>query len=265
MVLLHGLASNARIWDLTAPLLGRRRLVYALDQRGHGLTDKPDEGYDFPAITADLQAFIQAVDLERPAIAGHSWGASVALAYAASRPVGPWSPSTLALVDGGTAQLSARPGMTWEKAEERLRPPPLAGMPREDFVRRMAQFAPDPALLAPEIQEIVLANFDILEDDTIRPRLTLERHMHIVRAMYDLQVKDLYGRIRCPILIAPAVPPAPRDEAAEQFLAMKREGVALAESLHGNVQTRWFEDTVHDIPLHRPQALAEAIDAFLED
>jgi pimeloyl-ACP methyl ester carboxylesterase len=264
VVLLHGLASNARIWDFVAPLLGRARRALALDQRGHGLTDKPDDGYDFAAISADLGAFIQALDLERPVVVGHSWGASVALYYAATRPVGPWSPSAIALVDGGVVQLSALPGMTWEQAEERLRPPPLAGMPRENFLARMAEHAPDPAFLRPEIVEVVLGNFEIMEDDTIRPHLRLERHMRIVRAMYDLQSGDLWRRVRCPILLAPAVPPAPRDEQAEHFLAAKRAGVALAESLNPAVQTRWFEDTVHDIPLHRPAELSAALEAFMD-
>jgi len=41
LILLHGLASSCRIWDLTAPILAQRFHVFALDQRGHGLSDKP--------------------------------------------------------------------------------------------------------------------------------------------------------------------------------------------------------------------------------
>lgn len=264
VVLLHGLASNARTWDLTAPLLARRYRVFALDQRGHGLSDKPDEGYDFPAIVRDLAAFVDALALERPVIAGHSWGASVALQYAASRPVGPGAASAIALVDGGAMQLSSLPEMTWQKAEEMMRPPPLAGMTREAFVERMRGFVPDPTLLTPPIIDITLANFEILDDDTIRPRLTLERHMRIARALYDQKPGELYPRVRCPTLIVMAVPPVPRDEWADQFLALKREGVALAEKLLAQSQTHWFEDTLHDIPLHRPETLATAIEEYLE-
>src|SRR5262245_49905644 len=53
LVLLHGLASTAHIWDLVAPRLAQGRRIVALDQRGHGLSDKPDEGYDFATIVAD--------------------------------------------------------------------------------------------------------------------------------------------------------------------------------------------------------------------
>lgn len=265
MVLLHGLASNARIWDLVAPLLARRYRVFALDQRGHGLSDKPDDGYDFPTIVRDLAAFVDALALERPALVGHSWGASVALQYAASRPAGPGAASAIVLVDGGAMEMSSLPEMTWEKAEAIMRPPPLAGITREAFVERVRGFVPDPTLLTPQIVDIILANFEILPDDTIRPHLALDRHMRIARALYEHKPGELFPRVRCPVLMAPSIPPEPRDERAEQFLALKRKGVALAERLLSQSQTRWFEDTLHDIPLHRPERLAEVIEEFLEE
>src|SRR5947209_13357686 len=76
IVLLHGLASAARIWDFVAPLLAERGYtVTALDQRGHGESDKPDSGYDFATILADDNAAVQALGIEHPIIVGHSWGA----------------------------------------------------------------------------------------------------------------------------------------------------------------------------------------------
>jgi pimeloyl-ACP methyl ester carboxylesterase len=60
ILLIHGLASAARIWDLTAPLLassGHR--VVALDQRGHGESDKPYSGYSSEEIVADDYAMAE--------------------------------------------------------------------------------------------------------------------------------------------------------------------------------------------------------------
>ena len=54
VVLLHGLASTSHSWDLVAPLLVEHARVIALDLRGHGLSDKPDEGYDFETLSADV-------------------------------------------------------------------------------------------------------------------------------------------------------------------------------------------------------------------
>src|SRR5579884_2465458 len=84
LLLLHGLASASRIWDLVAPILAQDRRVIALDQRGHGRSEKPDTGYDFATIVADDVAAAAKLGLgERYAVAGHSWGANVALELAA--------------------------------------------------------------------------------------------------------------------------------------------------------------------------------------
>jgi len=44
ILLLHGLASSAQTWNLVAPLLAPDYQVIALDERGHGQSDKPDSG-----------------------------------------------------------------------------------------------------------------------------------------------------------------------------------------------------------------------------
>src|SRR5438552_19057590 len=85
LVLLHGLASSCRIWDFTAPPLAEHFHTLALDQRGHGLSDKPGS-YTFAEVTGDLSAFTDALALERPVITGHSCGAAVALRFAAAHP-----------------------------------------------------------------------------------------------------------------------------------------------------------------------------------
>src|SRR5438270_6311281 len=82
ILLIHGLASAARIWDFVAPLLAERDyIVTALDQRGHGESDKPANGYDFATIIADDTAVVKELGIEHPIVVGHSWGASVALEY----------------------------------------------------------------------------------------------------------------------------------------------------------------------------------------
>src|SRR5439155_12658315 len=60
VVLVHGLGSSSHIWDLVGPLLARDGFrVVALDQRGHGESDQPDQGYDFRSIVADLSGFME--------------------------------------------------------------------------------------------------------------------------------------------------------------------------------------------------------------
>src|SRR5262245_38652014 len=125
MVLVHGLASNARIWDLLAPLLAPNFRLVAIDQRGHGLSDKPDDGYDLASIAGDLAGAIAALGISRPLVVGHSWGANVALQLAADHPD---LPGGIVLLDGGTNELASV--MPLEETLERLAPPRLAGTPR---------------------------------------------------------------------------------------------------------------------------------------
>lgn len=262
ILLLHGLASNARIWELVGPQLAERGWsAIAPDARGHGLTDKPDGDYGFGTFRGDLRALIDSLNLERPLLVGHSWGALMALDYAAQFPPGPRSAAGVILVDGGVMQLDDVPGATWEETRERLTPPRLGGMPVDDFVPRITAWTSGWSS-DERIPQIVLGNFEIAEDETIWPRLTFERHMQIVRAMWEFRTYDLIGRLHCPALAIVALPPQPRAERDEQFLALKERGIERAKAAMPDLQVYWMPDSVHDIPLQYPAELADLIGTF---
>ena len=139
VVLLHRLASNARIWDRVRVPPGRAGLrVVAIDQRGHGASDQPSSGYDFACVVRDLDAALAALELERPVLAGHSWGANVALQLAAGRP---GAVAGLALVDGALTGVAAWAGATREG--------PAAGWPRPGSRCRWPTGWPGPAASSP--------------------------------------------------------------------------------------------------------------------
>jgi len=53
-LLVHGLASNARLWDgVGRHLAGLGHRVVAIDQRGHGQSSKPDDGYDMATVAGE--------------------------------------------------------------------------------------------------------------------------------------------------------------------------------------------------------------------
>ena len=137
VVLLHGLASNARIWDgVASRLAGAGLRVVALDQRGHGASDQPASGYDFASVGRDLSAALAALGIERPVLAGHSWGANVGLQFAADRP---GSLAGLALVDGALLGVAEWAGATREEARRRMAPPRFA-VPLADWLARAGRF-----------------------------------------------------------------------------------------------------------------------------
>lgn len=253
VVLLHGLASSCHIWDLVAPQLARDFSVIALDQRGHGLSDKPDSGYDFASVSKDLLGVIEARNLERPVIVGHSWGADVALEFSVAHP---GVASGICFVDGGMIEPSARPGMTLEKAREDMAPPVFAGMTshalRERFGNRVRPFP-----LPPEFDQVLMSNFEVLEDGTVRTRLSRENHLRIIDALWEHHPSQLYPQVPCPVLMLPAR--MANDDSVAERTFRREESVANARKLLPNVKVVWLEDSIHDVPVQRPELVAGAI------
>ena len=257
IVLLHGVASNSRIWITTAPLLAEKFRVYALDQRGHGESDKPDGGYEFDSVVADLDAFIEALELERPVVVGHSWGGNVALQYAATHQK---QAAGLIMVDGGYIEVSARPGMTWERAEKEMAPPELTHLTPAQLTKGAKKWRLG-EIWSDEVEAALMGNFEVTEAGTIRPRLSRANHMQVVRALWDQKPSELFADVRCPTLFAAAE--SKGTDQANAWMRMKREAIERAEGLLENCQVHWFKDTIHDIPLHRPEALAKTIEEFV--
>ncbi|MBC7770747.1 MAG: alpha/beta hydrolase [Phycisphaerales bacterium] len=86
VLMLHGYTDSHRSFDLLRPHLPESWRAIALTQRGHGRSDKPDTGYDIASMAADVRAFLDALNIERAVIVGHSMGAAVALQAAAAYP-----------------------------------------------------------------------------------------------------------------------------------------------------------------------------------
>ena len=74
LILIHATGFLAALWRPIAEQLAGRFRVVAPDQRGHGDSDKPPDGYRFEAFATDLQRLIEALELEGPLAAGHSSG-----------------------------------------------------------------------------------------------------------------------------------------------------------------------------------------------
>jgi pimeloyl-ACP methyl ester carboxylesterase len=252
---LHGLASNARWWDLVARRLVPAHRLIAVDLPGHGLSDRPGTGYDFDTVSGDLAALLASVHPEPMVVVGHSWGATVALTFAVDHPdlvLG------VVCIDGGAGDLKAYFGPSWEVAEKTMRPPALAGITRE-MLRAWMESSPlrdgsDPETAA----EILGGNF---EDDgtgagTLRPRLALDHHMEIAHHLFDSNGFELMAKVRCPMLFIPAGHPDHEDSPKVRSVAKARE------VLGDRARIVWI-DGVHDLPVQRPVQVAAAITEFL--
>jgi len=85
VVLLHGGGANAHWWDHIAPTICDRHRMVALDFRGHGDSDHPEE-LMVGAFNADLESLLVHLGRDDVILVGHSMGAHVALDHAAHHP-----------------------------------------------------------------------------------------------------------------------------------------------------------------------------------
>ena len=260
ILMLHGLASNARIWDLLAPILAKNFSVIAVDQRGHGKSDKPDTGYDFDTVTNDVVGFINALKLKNPIVVGHSWGGSVALCLATQRPD---LISGLCFVDGGLIEISRTPGNSLEKALVNMAPPLWEGVSASDVRERLKRRdwgEQDDTSTSANLEEIVMANLEAHPDGSINARLSRKNHLEVVKAFWNHKPSKLFEHIRCPTLILSArmgSENTDRQVLKNELLNEAAQKIAINKSM-------WLENSIHDVPIQRPELLASILTNNIE-
>lgn len=83
LVMIHGLTGNLAVWHLRIiPLLWDRYRITTYDLRGHGYSELTPSGYSADDMATDLRDLLDALEIERPALVGHSYGADISLYFA---------------------------------------------------------------------------------------------------------------------------------------------------------------------------------------
>jgi pimeloyl-ACP methyl ester carboxylesterase len=86
LLLVHGWPQTWYAWRLLMPALARDFQVIAVDQRGIGLSGKPESGYDTGTLAGDLIGLMDALGHQRFAVVGHDTGFAISYALAADHP-----------------------------------------------------------------------------------------------------------------------------------------------------------------------------------
>jgi pimeloyl-ACP methyl ester carboxylesterase len=247
VVLVHGLASNLRLWDGVGERLNAEgHTVVAVDQRGHGRSDAPDSGYEIGTAVADLLALIQALGLERPLVAGQSWGGSVVLELAWLHPE---ATRGIVCVDGGVADM-ANAYPAWDDCLATLTPPMLTHLTLGELEARIRAGVPhfsDRAVAA------YLHCFRERPDGTIEPRLARARHLEILRSLWEYRPSTRWATLKVPGLVLLA------GSEDESRMANKRRGEAAALSAGGRIRSVWFTPGHHDLHLESPERVADLL------
>ncbi len=240
-LLVHGLASNARLWDAVGSRLSDAgHDVVAVDLRGHGRSAAPDSGYDTTTCADDLADLCTELDLtadRRPVVAGQSWGGNVVLSLAARHA----SAAAVALVDGGWICLADR-FATFEECWKALAPPTFGHVTMTELAHNIRNRHPDWPV---ESQAGVLANFTQTPDGEVRARLSREHHRSILHSLWADDPRQLYPLVDVPVLLMPAV--TEHDARPEVAAALQRLPSSRVE---------WYSGADHDLHAQQPDRVA---------
>jgi non-heme chloroperoxidase len=252
-VLVHGLASNVRLWDGVAEQLhALGHTVIGLDQRGHGRSDAPETGYDLDTAVADLLGVIRTLGLERPVLAGQSWGGNVVLELGWRRPD---AVRGVACVDGGIIEL-AEWYPSWDACLSALTPPSLDHLTMAELRARLRQSNPDfpdRALAAYE------HCFRVRPDGTIEPRLARRRHLEILRSLWEHRPSSRYATLTTPAVLLLA------DTGDATRTAPKRQAEAAVLASGARIRSHWFSPGHHDLHLQFPERVTDLLAGAVRD
>ncbi len=86
LVLIHGYPLDHTIWEKVAPLLDKDFDLILPDMRGFGQSGEVESTYTVADLASDIAGLLDHLKIEKAAVAGHSMGGYVALAFARAHP-----------------------------------------------------------------------------------------------------------------------------------------------------------------------------------
>ncbi|GAB3452224.1 hypothetical protein GCM10027570_30180 [Streptomonospora sediminis] len=272
LVLLHGLGGSVEEWEPVAALLAPHRAVYAFDQRGHGRSG------DGPATVeghlADLERVVEHFELRAPVVVGHDLGGAVAALFATRR-------TGLTAAVGIDAYGSPRAAVLTERLGLGAAAAAAGAAACHTFI--VDQMAAAASPMPPEVFDRLLASYrfgafglpgGVLESGALRSAVctqglvSLRPEPRVLRALYaDLIAYDtetLTAGLRAPLLSLVARRPLPQIPGAparfSEFLAAQ---AAHELSTGAGDRTCRGLDSARPAHIARPEAVAEAVEAFL--
>lgn len=240
VLLLHPNRTNARVWDFVVEHSRLPNRFLAPDARGHGLSSYPGRGYGYDDYLQDLLGLLDALQVPRVHLVGAATGGNLGLLLASRWPQ---RVATLTVVDPG---LSLDPALSARVREQMVREFRFAS--RQDARDRM----PFSARWSPQMKAHYAAHsFRDTEDGQVEWRY----HPPGVVETEHLLETPIWDRIavRCPVLVVRGSQSSVFPPANQARLAALLPDVRCVEV-----------DADHRVSQDNPQALAGALDAFLE-
>ena len=244
VVMLHGIMGHAREWDVVVQSLASTYRVYAVDQRGHGLTDWA-EHYSATAMADDLIALVEALELDHPSVIGHSMGGMAAMLAAARRPD---LIDRIVVIDIGPDSVSG----------------PLAAELRE-FVHTLgtstygsideavAQWSGDPMARPHLVRHYVEHGLTSCDDQRLKWRFDGAGLAQFFDEVSEAELWGAVDRITCPVLLV----------RGEHSPVLSADTAAEMVRRFADGQLVVIGDGAHDLGVQQPEAVASAAAHFL--
>ena len=275
LLLLHGAGGNLAHMTTLARALRPRHRVITVDLRGHGRSG--DGTWTWDAALGDIASVVVQMELDRPAVVGHSLGGMLAVLWGQRHPE---SPGVVSL-DGTPppSRADQLPGLDPEKAAGELArltavfDAMQAGMGRvieadqlPDLVERQQMAARDMGANEKVWIEGFRRNLVHANGETsMRPSAAASAQLRTL--MTELDLVPVFAGTRCPALIVLATRDLPEQEPfAELYAAYRRhlvEQVAKVAKALPNLRYLRLEDASHAMVIEQPETLAALIDDFL--
>lgn len=231
MVLIHGLGSNARVWDEVEPFLRGTFKVWTFELSGHGGT-RPVAQPSIAGEAARLREFLAAEGVAYPTLVGHGVGGMIALRYALDHPA---DVHRLILLDATARQLATEDEQLDTLAK-------LASDYDRTVATRYLNMSPS--------DEVT----DRIVDDALRTDSAT--FVSLLRSTNDFDVTAELGELTVPLLVVGSELMFP--EGVDSRHVLERVGFGHARSL----SFKRIERAGHYTMLERPVYLASVLLAF---
>jgi 3-oxoadipate enol-lactonase len=236
VLLIHGLGSSARDWELQIPAFSQHYRVVAYDVRGHGQSDKPPGPYSLPLYASDAAELMMALEIAPAHVVGISMGGMIAFQLAVSQPE---LVKSLVIVNSG-------PELVPRSVSERLQVVQRQLVVRLLGMRKMGEILSQRMFPKPEQEELRRVFVERWAENDPRAYLAS------VRAIVGWSVADRLEEIRCPALIVAA---------DQDYTPLAVKEACAARMPHAELVV--IEDSRHGTTADQPEAFNAAVLAFL--
>lgn len=266
LVLIHGVGQTGWAFASVCRRLASVTSVVAPDLRGHGLSDAPAGGYDLESLAADVLTVMAGKGWGAPAggpasvVAGHGFGAMVAVTMAALQPA---SVSGVALLDGGWEEAAEATRATPAELLATMTDPPEVLSSMEAFLADREAF--DPGSWDADQERAARSQVDARYAGHVVPVSRARTRKAVVDSMFGYQPREALTRVRAQLLLMVAEAATADDEAErERRLAISDAvRVRVAAGLSAPRVVR-LTGSGHNLMRYRPIELSAELTRLLE-